>query len=125
MPRIALTFGNTVESFPLLANNPSRRVQRRVREILERTAREVVARLKIPGRDYNDRTGRLRGSWRQRRLRGYRYQVGSNVKYASFIEYGTSRIEARRMLHREMQNARARLRRRLRKLERQVERGRV
>lgn len=123
MPAVSLTFGNTVKSFPELDGNPSRKVQRAVRAILEKTAKEVVARLKIPGRDYNDRTGDLRKSWKKRRLNGYRYSVGSRMSYASYIENGTFRIEARRMLHREMYNARSRLRRRLSELAKKVRKG--
>lgn len=125
MASVELTLGNTVKSFPLLADNPSPRVQKAIRRILERTTHEIIMKLRIPGRDYNDRTGNLRGSWRRRRLRGYRYKVFSNTEYASFIEYGTVKISARRMLHREVYNARARLRRRLRDLQRKVERGLV
>lgn len=123
MASVALTFGDTVKSFPRLANSTSRKVQKAVRAILERTANEVVRNLKVPGRDYNDRTFNLRRSWRRRRSRGFKYRVFNNAEYASFIENGTYRIEARKMLHREIYNARARLRRRLRALDRKVERG--
>jgi hypothetical protein len=125
MSSIELTLGNTVKSFPLLAENPSKRVQKAVRRILEKTVSEVVRNLKIPGKDYNDRTFKLRRSWRRRRLRGYRYKVWNPTDYASFIENGTYKIEARKMLHREIYNARARLRRRLSRLNDQVSSGRV
>jgi len=123
MASVALTLGNTVNSFPLLAQNPSKRVQREVRRILEKTTNEIILNLKIPGRDYNDRTWKLRRSWRRRRLRGYKYKVWSPVEYASFIENGTYKIEARKMLHREIYNARQRLRRRLSVLNAKVSRG--
>ena len=125
MSTIALTFGDTVKSFPLLSQNPSVKVQKAIRRILEQTASEIVAKLRIPGRDYNDRTFNLRKSWRRRRMRGYKYKVWSDAEYASFIENGTIHISARKMLHREIYNARFRLRRRLKALSNKVERGRV
>jgi len=125
MPRVALTFGDTVKSFPALANSKSRKVQKAIRRILEKTANEVIRALKRPGRDYNDQTGKLRRSWRKSRLAGYRYQISNLTTYASYIEYGTIHIAPRRMLHRELNNARARLRRRLRKLNRKVLKGAI
>lgn len=123
MASVALTLGNTVQSFPLLADNPSKRVQREVRKILEKTTKELVKKLRIPGRDYNDRTYKLRTGWRRRKLGGYRYKVFNLTKYASFIENGTRYIEARKMLHREIYNARQRLRRRFSVLNRKVAMG--
>ena len=120
MSNIALTFGDTVKSFPVLANSKSRKVQKAVKDILTKTANEVLRELRIPGKDYNDRTGNLRASWRKRKLKGYKWRISNRAKYASFIEYGTSKIEARRMLHRALYNARARLRRRLGALARKV-----
>ena len=125
MASVALTFGGAVKNYPLLSENPSKRVQAKIKEILDFTAMEVVMRLSIPGRDYNDRTGKLRSSWRRRKVNRsrYRYRVSNPTEYASFIEYGTYKIEARKMLRREMRNGRARLRRRLKALENLVRRG--
>jgi len=125
MSRVSLTFGNTVKSFPELENSTSRKVQKAIRDILRRTADEVIRELKVPGRDYNDRTGDLRASWKSHRLKGYKWKIGSSTKYSSFIENGTRYIAPRKMLHRAMDNARARLRRRLRKLSGKVLRGAV
>jgi len=125
MASVSLTLGDTVKSYPLLSENPSEKVQKAIRRVLEKTTHEIVKNLMIPGRDYNDRTWKLRHSWRRRRMRGYKYKVWSPTEYASFIENGTYKIKARRMLHREVANARARLRRRLRVLLRKVERGLV
>jgi len=127
MPSIALTFGDTVKSFPALANTRNRRVQRAVKAILSKTASEVIARLEIPGRDYNDRTWNLRRSWKRQKMRGrdnrYKWRISNRMFYASFIENGTRYITPRKMLHREIENGRARLRRRLRKLNRKVLQG--
>jgi hypothetical protein len=123
MPAVALTFGNTVKSFPVLENSRSRRVQKKIKQILEMTANEVLRELRVPDKDYMDRTGKLRSSWRKRKLDGYRWKIGNRTKYASYIENGTVKIAPRRMLHRAMNNARARLRRRLGALSRRVERG--
>ena len=123
MSRIALTFGDTVKSFPNLENSTSRKVQKAIKGILEKTANEVLRALRIADRDYNDRTGNLRSSWKKKKLKGYKWKIGNSAKYASFIENGTRYITPRRMLHRELRNARARLRRRLRWLSRLVSRG--
>jgi len=123
MASVALTLGDTVRSFPILSENPSEAVQKAIRRILEKTTHEIIQKLKIPGRDYNDRTWTLRESWRRRRMRGYKYKVWSPTEYASFIENGTYKIKARKMLHREVANARSRLRRRLRVLAGKVSRG--
>ena len=123
MSSVELTLGDTVKSYPILADNPSILVQKEIRRILERTVSEIVRKLKIPGKDYNDRTFKLRDSWRRRRMRGYKYKVWNPTEYASFIENGTYKIKARKMLHREIYNARARLRSRLSQLSRKVSRG--
>jgi len=122
MPRIALTFGDTVRSFPVLYENKSRKVQKKIRDILTKTVNEVLRELRIPDKDYVDRTGKLRAGWKKRRLKGYRYKISNNTSYASYIEYGTRYIEGRGMLHKRLKNARARIRRRLRKLAKKVER---
>lgn len=123
MASIENTLGNTVLSFPFLSENPSEKVQKAVRRILERTTHEIIQKLRIPGRDYKDHTFTLRHGWRRRRMRGYKYKIWNNTEYASFIEYGTYRIEARGMMRREVYNARQRLRRRLAALEDRVKRG--
>jgi restriction endonuclease len=56
MPAISLTFGDTVKSYPVLDNSTSRKVQKRIKDILTKTANEVLRELRIPGKDYNDRT---------------------------------------------------------------------
>ena len=125
MASIELTLGDTVKSFPALDKTRSQNVKARIRRILIRTVKEVLKRLEIKGRDYNDQTGKLRSSWKMKRLKGYKYRVSNRTKYASFIEYGTRYITPRRMLRREMENGRARLRRRLRVLNDKVLRQQV
>lgn len=125
MASIEATLGNTVKSFPALDSTRSQKVKSKIRRILIQTVKEVLKRLEIRGKDYNDQTGKLRSSWRMKRLRGYRYEVSNRTKYASFIEYGTRYITPRRMLRREMANGRARLRRRLRRLNDKVLRNQV
>ena len=130
MSGIALTIGNTVKSFPALYENKSRKVQKKVRNILNKTINEVLRELRTPNdvesdKNYIDRTGKLRGGWRKRRLKGYKYRISNRTKYASFIENGTRYITERRMLHRALYNARFRLRRRLRALDKKVKRGQV
>jgi hypothetical protein len=123
MPAISLTFGDTVKSYPVLENSTSRKVQKRIKDILTKTANEVLRELRIPGKDYNDRTGKLRSSWKKRKLKGYKWRISNRTKYASYIENGTVRIAPRKMLHRALRNARARLRRRLGALAKKVKRG--
>jgi len=125
MPSVSLTFGGTVRSFPALVASRSKKVQNKIQAILKITAMEVVKRLEIKGKDYNDQTGTLRDSWRRRRIAKtrFRWRISNPTKYASYIEYGTYKIEARLMLHREIANGRARLRRRLKQLDKEVKRG--
>ena len=125
MPKVALTFGNTVKSFPALVNSKSRKVQKAIKQILERAANEVLRELRIPDKDYNDQTGTLRGSWKKNKLKGYRWKISNRTKYASYIENGTVKIAPRRMLHKALNNARARLRRRLGHLAKRVRKGLV
>ena len=125
MSNIALTFGDTVKSFPKLYENKSRKVQKKVRDILNKTVNEVLRELRRPNdvqtdKNYIDRTGKLRGGWKKRRLKGYKYRISNRTSYASFIENGTRYITPRKMLHRALYNARFRLRRRLRALVKQV-----
>ena len=125
MSNIALTFGDTVKSFPSLYENKSRKVQKKVRDILNKTVNEVLRELRRPNdvqtdKNYIDRTGKLRGGWKKRRLKGYKYRISNRTSYASFIENGTRYITPRKMLHRALYNARFRLRRRLRALVKQV-----
>jgi len=125
MSSIALTIGDTVKSFPSLYENKSRKVQKKVRDILNKTINEVLRELRRPNdvqtdKNYIDRTGKLRGGWKKRRLKGYKYRISNRTSYASFIENGTRYITPRKMLHRALYNARFRLRRRLRALVKQV-----
>ena len=125
MSSIALTIGDTVKSFPSLYENKSRKVQKKVRDILNKTVNEVLRELRRPNdvqtdKNYIDRTGKLRGGWKKRRLKGYKYRISNRTSYASFIENGTRYITPRKMLHRALYNARFRLRRRLRALVKQV-----
>lgn len=64
----------------------------KVRAAVDATALDISAAAK---RSAPVLTGNLRRSLHTRHLRGFRSRVGTNVEYAPFVEYGTSRMAAR------------------------------
>lgn len=56
-------------------------------------------------------TGRLRGSIAANQLAPYRWRVGTNVKYAAFLEFGTRRIAPRPFMRPSLEELQQRFRR--------------
>jgi Bacteriophage HK97-gp10, putative tail-component len=77
---------------------PMREVDPGVGEIAERFRGDVAGYTPVL-------TGALRAGWRVRRVGDGHYAVSNGVRYAGYVEYGTSKMAPRAMLGRALAGA--------------------
>jgi len=78
---------------------PEREVDPGVAEITERFKGDVAGYTPV-------QTGTLRAGWTVQRSGDAHYQVSNGVRYARYVEYGTSKMAPRAMLGRALAGAR-------------------
>lgn len=77
---------------------PAREADLGVADIAERFKGEVAGYTPV-------RTGALRAGWALTRSGDSHYQLGNGVRYARYVEYGTSKMRPRAMLGRALAGA--------------------